>query len=223
MALAIHKPGQGYWVRMLTAAIIALLSISLAMFLWNQAPAVVDRLPKQLWNAGLAPGVTANIPAGTAVNLLAAPTATAPAEIIGTGLLTATTSTTVSLDNVKLNQGKDGSQIATLSPVDGGTALPIVRPQGEPPVQPQLVGGALLASVLLLGAILGYWIAGIRVGTVEWLIACDFEMKRVHWSSLREIMSNTTIVIGACVVLTLIIYAADLSLSSFFRAIKLLG
>jgi preprotein translocase SecE subunit len=211
---------------MLTATIIALLSISLAMFLYNQAPAVVDRLPKKIWNVGLPPGTTASIGVGTNVTLLASPDSSGAAESIGTGTVVNATSTTLRLEGVQIKPGKDGSLIAALLPAAAapGTASTLVTaPQGEPPVQAQLVGGALIAVVLLVGALVGYWLAGVRVKTVEWLIACDFEMKRVHWTTPREVMGNTIVVIGACVLLALVIFLADTGLSSLFGAIKLLG
>lgn len=219
-----HKPDQGKGVRLLTAGIIGLLTVALAWWLWGQSRLVVESLTKTTWRADVPAGLTvpAELTPGTAVNLLGTRTPEGARATIGTATL-AQAGRSVTLEQVKLNEKIDGSQIAGLAPVSAPAAvLDVNRPLGEAPVNSELVGVSVAVAVLLIGLVIGVWLVGVRQSTVEWLIACDFEMKRVHWTSVPEVMGSTVVVIGACVLLSLLLFGADFALRAFFTAIKLL-
>ena len=50
------------------------------------------------------------------------------------------------------------------------------------------VQGGATAAIMLLGGALVYWLIYIKSGTGEFLIATDGEMRKVNWSTRREIM-----------------------------------
>jgi len=54
--------------------------------------------------------------------------------------------------------------------------------------------GAGLAFALL-GGWLVYWYCGIKPRTVDFLVATEGEMKKVNWSTRREIVGSTILVI----------------------------
>jgi preprotein translocase SecE subunit len=68
-----------------------------------------------------------------------------------------------------------------------------------------------LAFVLFFGffAYLGYWLIGCHPRVVEFFIATEGEMKKVNWSSRREIRGSTVVVIGLTLVVAVIITVLD--------------
>ena len=57
---------------------------------------------------------------------------------------------------------------------------------------------------------------------VDFLIATEGEMKKVNWSTRREILGSTWVVIGLTFVVALIIGVLDLTYSSFFSWVNVL-
>ncbi|MHC4997182.1 MAG: preprotein translocase subunit SecE [Planctomycetota bacterium] len=97
--------------------------------------------------------------------------------------------------------------------------LEAVQVQGIDSVYLQGVG---FASMLLLGGFLVYWLIGRKRRSVEFLIATEGEMRKVNWSTRREVMGSTWVVIGVSVIIALVLLVADIILSQFFKAIGVL-
>jgi preprotein translocase subunit SecE len=77
-----------------------------------------------------------------------------------------------------------------------------------------------LTPPLVLAAIGGwfiYWICGSNPRSVDFMVATEGEMKKVSWSSRREVIGATKVVIGLMVVMSLYLFAVDFLVSSFFR------
>jgi len=55
-------------------------------------------------------------------------------------------------------------------------------------------GIATIFVAVLAG--LGYWLIGVNPRAVDFLIATDAEMKKVNWSTRREVLGSTAVVIG---------------------------
>ncbi|HED54172.1 MAG TPA: hypothetical protein ENJ00_08230, partial [Phycisphaerales bacterium] len=68
MNIGIYKPGQGYWVRVLSAVFLGSLVLSGAMWGWSQAGAFTP--PTPTWEVDLA-AVRGEFTPGAQVNLLA--------------------------------------------------------------------------------------------------------------------------------------------------------
>ncbi len=75
----------------------------------------------------------------------------------------------------------------------------------------------------LIGLSLTYLFIYQRQNSAEFLIATEGEMKKVNWSTRREVMGSTWVVITVSITIAVILWFVDLGFSSFFRAIKLLG
>ena len=86
----------------------------------------------------------------------------------------------------------------------------------------QIFGNIGFFVVLLVGALLSYWVAYSKVRTSEFFIATEGEMKKVNWSSRREVMGSTRVVIGIAVFMALIIFLVDLMFSNIFKAVGVL-
>ncbi|MFO0839975.1 MAG: preprotein translocase subunit SecE [Phycisphaerae bacterium] len=81
-----------------------------------------------------------------------------------------------------------------------------------------------LAPVALLAglAYLIFRLIGQHRGTVDFLIATELEMKKVNWSSRREVFGATRVVIVTVLMLGFILFAVDLAFMVFFNLIGVL-
>lgn len=89
------------------------------------------------------------------------------------------------------------------------TAVPYVR-YGIPTL---LVGGL---------AVLLFWLVN-RPGTADFLIATEGEMKKVSWSSRKEIIGSTKVVIVTTAIMSLVLFAVDIMFVLLFKTIGIMG
>lgn len=89
---------------------------------------------------------------------------------------------------------------------------------GEP-----IYGQAVMAlAVLTVVGVLGYWLLGVKPRSVDFLIATEGEMKKVNWSTRKEIVGSTSLVIGFTVFLALLCFAFDFLFQVLFQATNVL-
>ena len=90
-------------------------------------------------------------------------------------------------------------------------------------VEPVYFQAGAFVLVLAVFGFLGYYLIGCKPKCVDFLIATEGEMKKVNWSTRREIMGSTWVVIGLTVVVAVIISVLDyLVYSPLFRAANVL-
>ncbi len=78
-------------------------------------------------------------------------------------------------------------------------------------------------SVVGLGvAALVYWLVGKRPGTCDFLILTEGEMKKVSWSSKKEVIGSTYVVIFVVLAMGALLAVADLVFATIFWAIGVL-
>jgi preprotein translocase SecE subunit len=77
-----------------------------------------------------------------------------------------------------------------------------------------LVGGAITAVT--------YYLVFLKPSSVDFLIATEGEMKKVNWSTRREVIGSTTAVIMTAVILTVFCYVIDIGFVALFRAMRVL-
>ena len=88
---------------------------------------------------------------------------------------------------------------------------------------PQVYVGS--AAALLFVIVFGwvtYWLIGTRRKSVDFLIATEGEMKKVNWSTRREIAGSTVVVILFAALITLFCWAFDKVFFFFFVWIRVL-
>jgi preprotein translocase SecE subunit len=89
---------------------------------------------------------------------------------------------------------------------------------------------ATMARNITLGVIaafiIGYTYLGFRImnkpGNVDFLIATDSEMKKVNWTSRREIIGSTKVVIAFMFAIAALLFLTDIFFGYFFQFIKVL-
>ncbi len=85
------------------------------------------------------------------------------------------------------------------------------------------VQGATAVAVLGFGGWLLYYLVCVKPKVVDFLIATEGEMKKVNWSTRREIMASTWVVIGLTFFIAVAIFILDyLIFTPFFRWINVL-
>lgn len=230
MNLGIYKPGQGYWIRVMSAVLLGLFTIGLSLWLYGQMLIVADRLPKVSYRVGLETAQAGAFKAGDAVELVTRADSTGAVTKVGTATVSEMPEPkVVTLRDLKIEPKLAPSAAGIIRKPSADATAPaqginIAKNSviGDAPIDPTILGGSVAAATILLGAIVGYWLIGLRIATVEFLIATDFEMKKVNWSSPREVMGHTWVVIGACVLLASTLFLVDLTLRNGFAFIGLL-
>lgn len=232
MAFGMHKPGQGYWVRVMTATMIGVATLAASAWVWSQMSVVAAGLPHVRWAMSLGE-LSGDLPvAGTTVAL----SASAPrGQTTGTSLGTAVVeSYTPASQTLRLRTftpaapGFDPTQSALVEIPGAGTPekpafKAVVRDSSASAiVQPVLLQGIAASVMLLIGSIVAYWVCAIKPATVEFLVATDMEMKKVNWSTRRDILAQTWVVIGAAVLIAGALFGVDVLFQTFFQQIGIL-
>ena len=80
-------------------------------------------------------------------------------------------------------------------------------------------------GTIVLGGIITaitYYLVFVKPRSVDFLIATEGEMKKVNWSTRREIIGSTTAVIMTSLILAVYCWVLEIGFVAFFRAIKVL-
>jgi len=85
------------------------------------------------------------------------------------------------------------------------------------PVQYGVTAGFLVAM-----GVLAYWVAGISHRTNDFFIATEGEMKKVRWSTRKEVVRSTKVVILTVILLGSFLFIWDILFMLFFSTIKVL-
>ena len=78
---------------------------------------------------------------------------------------------------------------------------------------------ALVVAGLALGM---FWIVN-RPSAADFMIATESEMKKVSWSSRKEVIGSTKVVIVTTLILAVILFGVDFLFSLFFNVLGILG
>lgn len=212
MAFGIYKPGQGYWTRVMTAVMVGLITLGAALWAQEQIKAVVQSLPSHSFQVTLRAPVSPQAQAaGTTIELLGRET-TGELVVVGTATLSQpapAATQSITLGSFAFEPQRDRSAVIAARLPGGPVAT---TGAGFTPVAvfpPDLAGAGAMALVLLAGALLTFYIVGVRQGSAEFLINTDFEMKKVNWSTPREIWGSTIVVASACVFLATSLWLMD--------------
>lgn len=237
MALGIYKQGQGYWIRMMTAVFVGVLILAGAGWGWNQAGAV--RVPARTWTLSLidtqidgGAGDGARVGSGETVILMGYSGSSEDLVEIGRAVVEefmvdrGSTSTLVigNFDSDKTRDtAGDAERVVVSGDGDVDTLSAAVRSATSTPIYPvQYLQTAAAGSVMLFGAIFLFLYVGVVRRPVEFLIATDGEMKKVNWTTYREVKGSTIVVIVATFLIAGILFVVDMGFSWVFGAIGVL-
>jgi preprotein translocase SecE subunit len=198
MAFGIYKPGQGYWVRVLTAAFAGILVLAAAGWLWGQLQRAGQYIPHPTWQ--VLPSGPAGVmeQPGTEITLLGPQQAPGqPGGSIGTATVVGPAEGGgIEVGNVRLNAGADPLMAQFITAEQAPEPIPLRgAPRPVPMFETIYLQAAGVGLLLLLSSILIYYYVAVRPGSAEFLIATDGEMKKVNWSTRRDVMNSTLVVI----------------------------
>ncbi len=89
-------------------------------------------------------------------------------------------------------------------------------------IQPiYIAAGTALLVCAVFGSLVYYYV-GVKPATVEFLIATEGEMKKVNWSTRREIFGSTWVVLAVVFLITMLVFMFDSVFFLFFAWIKVL-
>ncbi|TVS01105.1 MAG: preprotein translocase subunit SecE [Phycisphaerales bacterium] len=94
--------------------------------------------------------------------------------------------------------------------------------RGEPIVNTVTLQTIALGVILLIGALIVYYFVGVKKRTSEFLIATDGEMKKVNWSTRKEVIGSTWVVVAASFLISAFLFVIDLGFSQFFQFVGVL-
>ena len=80
----------------------------------------------------------------------------------------------------------------------------------------------IVASVFMVAWALWAWWFTNKPTTAEFLIQTDSEMKKVNWTSRKELIGSTKIVIGFVIFVAVFLFTCDLLFGAFFHLIGVL-
>ncbi len=78
------------------------------------------------------------------------------------------------------------------------------------------------AAFLIVMALVTYWIVGLKRSTNDFFIATEGEMKKVSWSTRKEVVRSTKVVIVVVMVMAALLFVADVAFMLFFNLIEVL-
>ena len=81
---------------------------------------------------------------------------------------------------------------------------------------------AAAVLVIAIFGLVGFWLIGRRPKSVDFLIATEGEMKKVNWSTRREVVGSTIIVLVISFAIALLCASFDLVFAWFFTVIDVL-
>ncbi|TVQ64463.1 MAG: preprotein translocase subunit SecE [Phycisphaerales bacterium] len=213
MGLNIYKPGQGYWTRVLTAVGLGIIFIAGAAWAWNQV--VRLPIPNKAWTLSVS-NVAGEPAAGQRLVLFDARDAGArvgEATIlnadIGRGF--------INIENVVMRDALPVSGVQRVESDPAGFRAVAGRVTGVPIFEVRYLQAGIAAVIILLGAFLIYWLTATKPTSNEFFIAVDNEMHKVNWSSRREVVGSTWVVIAVCLSITIVLFVVDIGFSAFFR------
>jgi preprotein translocase SecE subunit len=232
MALGIYKPGQGYWVRVLTATFAGVFLLAASAWLWNQLENASGFIPIRSYSVTLRPA-EGDVQAGQQVALLSeAARAGDPAPVAGSATVRSvepiTAGTRLQIADVRFAPGYDMTRVRTVAPPPGevpnaaevtGTVVATLPQRAFDPLFLQAGGVAVL---ILIGAGFIFYYVGAKPGSAEFLIATDGEMKKVNWSTRKDVIGSTWVVIIWSAMIASGLFVVDLAFSNFFKLIGIL-
>lgn len=92
---------------------------------------------------------------------------------------------------------------------------------GSGPTTKYIQVGVAVGVIISLG-LLGYWLLALNRKFSDFLIATEGEMKKVNWTSRKEIIGSTKVVVFVVVSLSILLFVVDSFFIMFFNSIGIL-
>lgn len=238
MSFGIYKPGQGYWVRMLSAVGFGILILAGIAWLWSELDTIGRKGSIQRGSSETVARLAAwgkannhNIAGLQNLREISLSTSDTARQII----FTDTFGRSFSLDAASFDVANTYMETG-LPPLDSGTAVRLADVEkvtltgnnisfaGIPTFAHRyriyIQSGAALGAILLFGGGLFYALNKPKV--VEFMIATEAEMRKVNWPTKREVIGSTWVVICGTFLMAFTLLLVDMAFSTLFIKIRVL-
>ncbi len=84
-------------------------------------------------------------------------------------------------------------------------------------IEPVYVQGGVAIIIVVICGILGFHLIGRKPKLVDFMVATEGEMRKVNWSTRREIIGSTILVILLTLAIAVFCQLADLAFSALFQ------
>ena len=84
-------------------------------------------------------------------------------------------------------------------------------------IEPVYVQGGVSIIVVVVCGLIGFHLIGRKPKLVDFMVATEGEMRKVNWSTKREIVGSTILVILLTLYIAIFCQIADLGFSAFFQ------
>lgn len=207
----IHKPGQGYWTRLMSLIGGGALAAAGAMWAWTKLSAI--NIPTRLWSFTISEAAGDLPTVGQPVTILGRDGSAA-----GTGIVESASGTLVALTGVTAESTREVTRLTT----QGGFSAITSAPSEVKLFQAEYLQGGVAALILLVGGAFVYYFCYANRRSSDFLIATEGEMKKVNWSTRREILGSTWVVIVISLIIAGVLFFADFLFSQFFSLIRVI-
>lgn len=234
--IGIRKPGQGYWVRVCSACFWAALVAAGAGYAWSQAGLIPLKIASYDFSSS---SIDPGLEVGDTVSLVR-PNLENRDEVFGYAVLREVTRDENGSGSLKIDSftdvanapregtardfAGDASRLIE-GELSGPTATALLAERSGTPSTafPQTYPQAGAAgAVLLLGALGLLWTHGSHRKITDFLIATDGEMRKVNWSTRKEIQGSTIVVIVATFLIAAFLFSFDYIFGALFRYLDVL-
>lgn len=86
----------------------------------------------------------------------------------------------------------------------------------------KIIQAAVPVAILAVFGVLGYWLLALNRRICDFLIATEGEMKKVNWTSRKDILGSTKVVIAVMLFLCVLLFVVDVGFMLFFNSIGVL-
>jgi preprotein translocase SecE subunit len=210
--LSMYKAGQGYWTRMMSAIFFGVLVAGGALWLSGQIE-TIDFKPES-WRYTVESDASSLAP-NSEVELQRSNVR------IGSAFVRSVDGDTVELVNLNMGAGNIANGVQSIA-VEGQQPVIVEGLQVVQRFEKTYLQGGVAAATLLLGAIIIFYLCYTNKRTSEFLIATEGEMKKVNWSSRREVFGSTWVVIGISVIIATILFVTDILFQWIAQEINLI-
>ena len=89
-------------------------------------------------------------------------------------------------------------------------------------MQVEYTQAAIVVLLLSVFSWIGFWLIGRKPRVVDFLVATEGEMKKVNWSTRREILGSTWVVIFLTAFIAVFCFSADFVFQLLFQSMGVL-
>lgn len=219
-------------VRVMTATLAGVLILAFSAWLWSQLEGAAPKIIPVASEVLTLTSAEGQVQPGQMVSLRGEPIIPGqPGPEIGKAVVVESAPMSSGGDRLTIKDPtfaapeSDMSQVRSVLPAEGSTGTlrgQVVGTMVKRLFEPLYLQAGGVGLVMAIGAFLTYMYVGSKPSSCEFLIATDGEMKKVNWSTKKNIIDSTVVVVLWSVLLAIGLFSVDFLFAQFFKLIGVL-